>query len=103
MAKRKVGEMTENAWKPEPGDSLGGKVLRKSEVTTEFGKCGVLEIEDKTNGVTSVFCGSAVLSRVYDDVEVGEILDLTYEGEKKSEKTGRFFKSYLAEVDDGKK
>lgn len=103
MAKRKVGggDFPDNAWKPEPGDRLIGKVLRKEEVRTQYGQCGVLEVDDETNGVTTIFCGSVVLERIYDDVNEGDVLDIAYEGVRMSEKSGREFKSYYAEVDDG--
>jgi hypothetical protein len=102
MAKRTIGTGDLTSWKPQPGDRLIGEIVRRDEVDTQYGSCGVLEIDDQQNGVTTVFCGSTILQRVYADVELGNVLDLTYEGEKTSEKTGRTFKSYVAEVDDGK-
>jgi hypothetical protein len=104
MAKRRIGQGGGDfpeTWRPDPGDRLIGKVTRKDEVTTQYGLTRLLEIDDANVGTIAVFCGSTVLSQVWGDVNEGDLLDLTYQGEVVSEKSGRTFKSYLAEVDDG--
>jgi hypothetical protein len=85
-------------WKPEPGDSVQGLVTRKEMVSTQYGEKPLLEVDD-TDGAVAIFCGTAILKRVFSDVNIGDRLDLVYEGERVAEKSGRTFKSYTGSIE----
>jgi hypothetical protein len=89
------------AWVPNPGDKIIGPIRRREVVMTEYGETPLLEVEDKTLGPVTVWCGKKVLKGVYDNVAVGNTLDLTFKGDKVSVKSGRTYQDFSASVDRG--
>jgi hypothetical protein len=99
VAKVSIGFEESESWAPEPGDKVEGIVVRKDTVPTQYGPRPLLEI-DADGGRTTVWCGTAILQRVFEKAEPGYFLTLVYEGEVENPKTGRSYKNYTVDLDD---
>lgn len=96
----KVGGDFPDTWRPtEIGDRIVGEVTDKRTVKTLNGERSLIQV-DTDEGPLTVW-ESAGLKSLFEVVEIGHVVDIDYEGEKVSEKTGRTFKSFNALYDDG--
>ena len=75
-------KQTEEPWYPEiVGEELIGTYLYKKECMGKYSQNIYILEEEKTDKIRSVF-GCAVLDKLFDYVEEGEYIKITFEGRK---------------------
>ena len=86
-------KQTEEPWYPEiVGEEIIGTYLYKKECMGKYSQNIYLLEEEKTDKIRSVF-GCAVLDKLFDYVEEGEYIKITFEG-RKTTGNGNEFKDF---------
>ena len=92
MVFKEVGKELPEVWKPEKeGDKIEGTYIRKKE---KVGKNKATLYVLDVNGEKKTVWGSTVLDDKMDDVLIGDLIRITYEGEEKN------YHKYLVEKDE---
>ena len=96
---RELEEKNNSFWKPEPGDSIGGKLVSVDENVGKNGDSRIYTIEDETDGSMVSMWGSAVLDRELGRLGArpGDLVGIKYFG-KKATKGGQEYKAYAVDV-----
>lgn len=94
MAKKEVGTELPEVWVPEKaGDSIEGIYLKKKEnVGKNKANLYVLDVE----GTRKSVWGSTVLDDKMDDVNIGDLVTITFEGDDKE----KGYHKYKVEVEE---
>ena len=96
---RSLEESSSSFWKPEEGDSLGGKLLSVETGVGENGTSRIITIEDEETKAAVSLWGSAVLDREFNRLNArpGDLVAIRYFG-KRAAKGGKTYKAYAVDV-----
>lgn len=91
-----TGDMDITNWQPEQeGEQVEGTLLYQTSIPTSFGDMEIAVLQGE-GGKWRVKVNSN-LKHSLAQCQDGDYLRITYWGEKKNEKTGRFFKAFFVE------
>jgi hypothetical protein len=87
-----------------PGDCIWGRPVLIKEITTKYGVADVLMLEDPEGEQTQIILSSNLLHYDFESLiamDISPVVRITYLGDEKNPKSGKYYKVYLVEVDDG--
>jgi len=87
------------AWRPEPDETIAGKVLIVDVRKNQYGEYSILTVKQDNGENLAVHCFHTVLKNGVDGVGVGDHIKIKYHGKLPTKDGERTYNAYTTEIE----